>query len=257
MLRPRVVPVPCLRDNYAYLVHREGEAACVVVDPSEAAPVEAALAREGLTPRALLATHHHLDHVGGIQALADRFAGIEVVASRVDGARIAGVTRLVDDGEHLAIAGLAVAALAVPGHTLGAVAFAIGDAVFTGDTLFVGGCGRLFEGTAAQLHASLTERLGRLDPATRVYCGHEYTLANARFALHLDPGCEPAKSLLDRAIEAAARGEPTVPSTIADELAHNPFLRPLAPAHVARFGERDPVRALAALRAAKDAYRAP
>jgi len=130
-------------------------------------------------------------------------------------------------------------------------AFAIGDAVFTGDTLFVGGCGRLFEGSAGDLYASLAERLGRLPPRTRVYCGHEYTAAHARFALHLDPSCEPAARLRARALAAASRGEPTVPSTIADELAHNPFLRPLAPAHVARFGERDPVRAFAALRAAK------
>ncbi len=255
-MRPRVVPVPCLRDNYAYLVHAEGETACVVVDPSEAAPVAAALARERLAPKAVLATHHHLDHVGGIPGISAQFDPLEIVASRVDGAKIAGVTHLIEDGERLAIAGLAIDVLAVPGHTLGAVAFAIGDAVFTGDTLFVGGCGRLFEGTAAELHASLTERLGRLPPATRVYCGHEYTAANARFALHLDPACEPAARLLERARAAASRGEPTVPSTIADELAHNPFLRPLAPAYVARFGERDPVRAFAALRAAKDAYRA-
>jgi hydroxyacylglutathione hydrolase len=242
-MRPRVVPVPCLRDNYAYLVHAEGEAACVVVDPSEAAPVAAALAREGLTPKAALATHHHLDHVGGIAGISAQFGPIEI-------------TRLIDDGERLAIAGLAIDALAVPGHTMGAIAFTIGDAVFTGDTLFVGGCGRLFEGTAAELHASLNERLGQLPPATRVYCGHEYTAANARFALHLDPACEPAARLLERARAAASRGEPTVPSTIADELAHNPFLRPLAPAYIARFGEHDPVRAFAALRAAKDAYRA-
>jgi hydroxyacylglutathione hydrolase len=254
-MHPRVVPVPCLRDNYAYLVHAEGETACVVIDPSEAGPVAAALAREGLTPKAVFATHHHLDHVGGIADISAEFGPIEVVASRVDGAKIAGVTRRIDDGERLAIAGLATEAIAVPGHTMGAIAFVIGDAVFTGDTLFVGGCGRLFEGSPAELHASLTERLGSLPPATRVYCGHEYTAANARFALDVDPSCEPAARLLERALAAASRGEPTVPSTIADELAHNPFLRPLAPAHVARFGERDPVRAFAALRSAKDTFR--
>jgi hydroxyacylglutathione hydrolase len=246
--------VPCLRDNYAYLVHLPGSRAAAVVDPSEAPPVLAALEREGLDLVAILCTHHHYDHIGGNVDLADAISGLEVVCSEYDRGRVPRVTRTVGDGGTFEVAGLSVTAMAVPGHTLGAIAFLIGDAVFTGDTLFVAGCGRLFEGTPAMMHESLSLKLGKLPPETRVYCGHEYTTSNARFALTVEPENEAARRLAERARAAREKGEPTVPSTIADEIAHNPFLRVGVAAVRAKYQKEDPVDVLAAMRAEKDAF---
>jgi hydroxyacylglutathione hydrolase len=251
---PRVVPVPCLRDNYAYLVHLPGSRDAAVIDPSEGPPVVAALAREGLDLRAILCTHHHFDHVGGNEALTDAIAGLEVVCSEHDRGRVPRVTKTVDDGGRFEVAGMQVSALSVPGHTLGAVAFVIGDAVFTGDTLFVAGCGRLFEGTPAMMHESLSHKLGRLPPETRVYCGHEYTASNARFALTIEPDNAALQRLAERARVLREKGEPTVPSTIGDEIAHNPFMRVDVPAVRARYQAVDSAGVLGAMRAAKDAF---
>ena len=254
-MSPRVVPVPCLRDNYAYLVHAPGSRRALVVDPSEADPVLAALERESLTLAGVLCTHHHFDHVGGNEALTKAVPGIDVVASAHDEARVPCTTKTMSDGDVITLCELEVRALAVPGHTLGALAYVIGDAVFTGDTLFVAGCGRLFEGTPAMMHDSLSHKLGGLPAATRVYCGHEYTLSNARFALAVEPGNEALQALAERARVAREAGEPTVPSTIGDELAHNPFMR-VAVRHVAaRYESADPVRVLGAMRAEKDDFR--
>ncbi len=255
MAQVRVVPVPCLRDNYAYLVAVAGSPDAVVVDPSEEAPVLAALEREGLRLVGILDTHHHLDHVGGNEALVARFPGIEVVAGESDRGRIPALTRGVSDGEAFSIAGLAVRALHVPGHTTGAIAFVVeGSDVFTGDTLFVAGCGRLFEGTPAQMHASLTEKLGALADEVRVWCGHEYTESNLRFAKHADPDNAAVDASIAWAADLRARGLPTVPSSIGREKSHNPFLRVTAPAFAARFGGGEPAAVLAAVRAAKDSF---
>lgn len=256
MPAPRVVPVPCLSDNYAYLVHAPGSTVCLVIDPSEAGPVEAALAREGLELAAILATHHHHDHVGGNEDLARARPGLTVIASEYDKDRVPAITRAVKDGEAFEAAGLPVRTLAVPGHTLGAVAYVVGDAVFTGDTLFVAGCGRLFEGTPAQMYTSLCEVLAGLPPATRVYCGHEYTAANARFAASVEPDNQDVQELLARATAAAADKQPTVPSTIAAELRTNPFMRVRDKALRARYGSDDPVTVLAKARKDKDDFRA-
>jgi hydroxyacylglutathione hydrolase len=239
----RVVAVPCLEDNYAYLViSAEGRAA--VVDPGEAAPIEAALAREGVTLAAIWATHHHPDHVGGNRALLAAHPGIEVVGHARDRERIAGLTRLVEDGDEVALDEVRARIIHNPGHTLGAISFWIeaGAAVFTGDTLFAAGCGRMFEGDAPMMHASL-QRLAALPPPTRVYFGHEYTASNLRFAAHTEPDHAPIAAKLAEVTSRRARNEPTTPSTIADELATNPFVR--AP-DAASFGAR---------RAAKDTFR--
>ena len=212
----RVVPVPCLKDNYAYLVIDEARAA--VVDPSEAAPVEAALAREGVTLEQIWLTHHHWDHVGGVADLAAARPGLEVIASTVDTAKIKGVTRSVDDGATFTLGSLTARVLANPGHTLGAITFVVGDAAFTGDTLFCGGCGRGFEGDAAMMHASL-QKLAALPPSTRIWCGHEYTASNLRFAAAVEP------DNADVTRRAAALTVPSVGATLAEELATNPFLR--------------------------------
>lgn len=212
----RVVPVPCLKDNYAYLVIDGDEAA--VVDPSEAAPVEAALAREGVRLSQIWLTHHHWDHVGGVPGLVQAHAGIDVVASAVDAAKIKGVTRTVAEGDEVALGQLRARVIENPGHTLGAITFVVEDAAFTGDTLFCAGCGRVFEGDAAMMHASL-QKLAALPPSTRIFCGHEYTASNLRFAAAV----EPDNADIQR--RAASLRVPSVGATLADELATNPFLR--------------------------------
>ena len=251
----RVVPVPCLNDNYAYLVHREGAREALVVDPSEAEPVRAALEREGLTLLGILATHHHHDHVGGIDALVVERSELEVLGSAHDRKRIPRITRALSDRETVRIAGIDVCALAVPGHTLGALAFHIEDELFTGDTLFVAGCGRLFEGTPADMHRSLSGVLAKLPHHTRVWCGHEYTEANLRFASAMEPDHEPIRVALERVRKARARGEATVPSTIGAELEHNPFMRSDSATLRERAGTDDPVGVLAWVRSSKDSYR--
>ncbi len=246
----RVVPVPCLKDNYAYLVIDEARAA--VVDPSEAAPVEAALAREGVTLEQVWLTHHHWDHVGGVADLAAARPGLEVIASTVDTAKIKGVTRSVDDGATVTLGSLTARVLANPGHTLGAITFVVDDAAFTGDTLFCGGCGRVFEGDMDMMYASL-KKLASLPPTTRVFCGHEYTASNLRFAA----AAEPTNDAITR--RAAALTVPSVGATLAEELATNPFLRAdvavlyeTARAHGA---DRDPESVFAALRRWKDSFK--
>lgn len=250
----RVLPVPCLSDNYAYVL-TAGGADAVVVDPSEAAPVLAALEAAGLRLVAILNTHHHFDHVGGNEGLLERFGKIPVFAHESDSGRVPAQTELVREGQRVEIGGLSFEPLHVPGHTTGAIAYFGHGAVFTGDTLFVAGCGRLFEGTPAMMYTSLCEKLAKLPPQTKVYCGHEYTASNLRFALHAEPGNAAAKEKLARVTEMRERGEPTVPSTIADELATNPFLRVAEPAVRDRFPGATPAEVLGAVRSAKDTFK--
>jgi hydroxyacylglutathione hydrolase len=212
----RITAIPCLKDNYAYLVIDGTFAA--VVDPSEPAPVLEAAAREGVEIGAIWLTHHHWDHVGGIDGILAAKPGIEVIAHTTDAAKVPKVTRQVEDGQTFESGPLRAKVIHNPGHTLGAISFWIGDAVFTGDTLFAAGCGRVFEGTMEMMHASL-QKLAALPPATRVYFGHEYTASNLKFAAHAEPDNAAVKA------RAAALTTPSTPSTIADELATNPFLR--------------------------------
>ena len=251
----RVIPVPCLSDNYAYLVARDGSDEAVVIDPSESAPVIAALERERLRPVAILDTHHHHDHGGGNEGLRDHFGALPVYAHASDRGRVPAQTADVEDGRAFEVAGLTFHPLHVPGHTTGAVAYHVEDAVFTGDTLFVAGCGRLFEGTPAMMHESLSGKLARLPAETRVYCGHEYTVSNLRFAVHAEPDNAAAAQKLDAAKATRERGEPTVPSTIGEERATNPFLRCDLPSLHERFPGASVVDTFAAVRKAKDTFK--
>ena len=229
-----VIPVPAFKDNYLWLLSRNGDA--VVVDPGDAAPVEAALLEHGLALRAILLTHHHADHVGGVRALIDARRGEDLAVHGPAGEAIDGVTHTVKGGERVALDALGTSfdVIDVPGHTRGHIAYYGGPSegsndeggplLFCGDTLFAAGCGRLFEGTPQQMHESLS-KLAALPSNTRVYCAHEYTLANLRFARAVEPDSAELIAREQAAIATRRRGAPTLPSTIALERATNPFLR--------------------------------
>jgi hydroxyacylglutathione hydrolase len=256
----RVIPVPNLKDNYAYLVIDGAIAA--VVDPGEAPPIEAALTAAGVQLVAIWATHHHADHVGGVPALVAAHPGIEVIVGNADAPKVPATTRVVDDGDLVTLGAVRARIIHNPGHTLGAVSYYIEDpaSVFTGDTLFAAGCGRVFEGTPPMMHASL-HKLAALPPATRVYFGHEYTAANLAFAAAVEPDTAAVARRVSEVAATRARGEFTTPSTIGDERATNPFLRTADP-HVIEAARRrdptagDPVGAFAAIRAWKNEFKA-
>lgn len=216
-----IIPLPAFGDNYIWLIH-DGRHA-LVVDPGDAAPVEHYLAEHRLTLCAILVTHHHQDHVGGLASLAAARA-VPVFGPRREA--IDGLTTRVGDGDVVSVPelGLAFDVLDVPGHTAGHVAYYTQGVLFCGDTLFSAGCGRLFEGTAAQLAGSLA-RLAALPDDTRVYCTHEYTLSNLAFARVAEPHNPLRDAYLTECEALRGAGRPTLPTTIARERAINPFLR--------------------------------
>ena len=216
--------VACLSDNYAYLVHDSQRNLTAVVDPSEPEPVKQALARRGWTLTHILNTHHHFDHTGGNLPLKEQF-GAQIVGPEKDRERIPGIDVGVVEGKAWTFGGRTVPVLEIPAHTRAHIAFVFDDAVFTGDTLFAMGCGRLFEGTPAMMWASLS-KLMALPDATRVYCGHEYTQSNGRFALTLEPGNAALVARTKEVDGMRAKNAPTIPSTIGLEKQTNPFLRP-------------------------------
>lgn len=246
--------VPALQDNYVWLL-ADPAGRALVVDPGEAGPVLDAA--QGLDLAAILLTHHHPDHIAGTAALLERWPHARVFAP--DDERIPTPCHRVVDGERIDIEDWAFDVIAVPGHTRSHVAYHGEGLLFCGDTLFSLGCGRLFEGTPAQMHASLS-RLAALPATTRVCCGHEYTEANARFALAVEPGNRELQRHAESVRELRASGLPSLPSTLAIERACNPFLRVDAPeirAALARHLGReshDAVDAFAALRAWKDGF---
>ena len=221
----KIVSVPCLADNYAYLLICEDTGQAGVVDPSEAEPVLQHVAREGVTLSAILNTHHHWDHVGGNKALLARHPTLKVYGHASDQGRIDGQTELLETGASFKVGDLTVRALHNPGHTSGGVSYVVHDAVFTGDTLFAAGCGRLFEGTPENMYNSLCKVLGSLPPETRVFFGHEYTEKNLLFAAHVEPDNVDVQDRLAAVRAMRAKGEFTTPSTLAAEWKTNPFMR--------------------------------
>lgn len=222
----RIVPIPVLADNYAYLLIDETTKEAGVVDPSEAGPVATAVRQEGVKLLSIINTHHHWDHVGGNKELLQEFPDLKVYGHKRDKDRTPGITNLVDEGDTISIGQHQGRFLFIPCHTSGHVAlyFPQEQAVFTGDTLFIAGCGRLFEGTAADMHNNMV-KLTALPDDTRVYCGHEYTVKNLQFALTLEPSNAKAQAKLQWAQDMRAKKQPTIPSTIAEEKEFNPFVR--------------------------------
>ncbi len=211
--------IPAFKDNYIWLLTR-GSRACVV-DPGDAAPVVNRLETAGLTLESILITHHHADHQGGVAELVRRWQP-EVYAPAAES--ITGCNRPLAGGERIEILGTTIEVMAVPGHTSGHLAYYLSGALFCGDTLFGAGCGRLFEGTPAQMSASL-DAIGALPDETLIYCAHEYTEMNLRFAVAVEPESIALQRRVSRVAELRAAGLPSVPSTLAEEKATNPFLR--------------------------------
>jgi len=224
--KARIIPVPVLRDNLAYLIHREGSRAAVVIDPSEAAPIIQRIESEGLELKAIINTHHHWDHVGGNSELAEKFKA-PVWCSEYDLNRVPGASRGLKDGESFEFDDLKFEVLAIPGHTLGQIALYMptAKAVFVGDTVFAMGCGRLFEGSPSQMWSSL-KKLMSLPGDTRIYFGHEYTERNASFAKSVDPDNPEIQARLEETLRALKSGRPSEAPTLEDEIKVNPFLKP-------------------------------
>jgi hydroxyacylglutathione hydrolase len=254
----KLVQIPLLRDNYGYLIVCQKTNSAAIVDPSESEPVLRRIEQENITLTAILNTHHHRDHTGGNEGL---LAGkkLEVYGHKSDQGRIPGLTRGVDEGDDITVGELRGKVLFIPGHTTGHVAYLFDNNLFCGDTLFTAGCGRLFEGTAEQMQASL-KKLMALPDETKVYCGHEYTESNLRFAMTLEPKNHKLVSRLERVQALRARGLSTVPSTIEEEKHTNPFLRWESKEIQASLKVRtpdlriDPVSVFAQIRKLKDAF---
>lgn len=233
-----VKAIPAFSDNYIWLI-RTGGTECAVVDPGEASPVLKKLERDGLDLRYILLTHHHYDHIGGASQLLQKYP--HAVAFGPDDERIDCEHTACREGDtvDLPLLSLQLGVMEVPAHTRSHIAFFGHGMLFCGDTLFSVGCGKLFEGTPAQMQVSL-DKLAALPPETQVYCGHEYTLSNCRFALQVEPGNEALQTKAKAAEQLRAKGEVTLPGTLAEELEVNPFLRTREDPVVAAAHQIDP-----------------
>ena len=254
-----VLRIPVWQDNYAWVLAAD-DGTAALVDAPDAAPILALLTERGLRLTHIFNTHHHVDHVGSNDALIAAFPGLAVFAGEYDQAqaRIPGQTRALADGERFTWGGVGCTVRTVAGHTLGHIAYLFDDgSAFVGDTIFVGGCGRLFEGTAQQLDHALSEVLTRLPDDTRLYCAHEYTASNLRFARSVDPDNATLAAYSEEVDGLRGEGLATVPSTVGLERAINPFVRADLPALRASAGcAADAPRhvVVGALRSMKDRF---
>ena len=254
----KIHQIPMLRDNYAYLLVCEKSKTAAILDPSEADPALNRIEQEGVKFDAILNTHHHRDHTGGNEGILAKHK-VDVYGHKSDSARIHGLSRGVDDGDEIQIGEVKGKVLFVPGHTTGHIAYLFDNNLFCGDTLFTAGCGRLFEGTPEQMDASL-KKLMALTYNNKIYCGHEYTESNLRFAMSIEPKNPKLASRFERVQGLRSRGASTVPSTLEEEKQTNPFLRWDSKEIQASLkssdpGARlDPVSVFAAVRKMKDAF---
>ena len=238
-----VVRIPALQDNYIWMAHDDASGETVVIDPAAAAPVLAEAARRGWRIGQIWNTHWHPDHTGGNVAIKGA-TGCTITGPAAEAAKIPTLDRTVSEGDVARLGGVMATVMEVPAHTAGHIAYHLPEAgiAFVGDTLFAMGCGKVFEGDAAQMWANM-QRLAALPPETQVYCAHEYTQSNGRYALAAEPDNDAIAARMAEVDAARARGEPTVPTTIALERATNPFMRAGSAEELAR------------RRAAKDAFR--
>lgn len=256
--------VPILSDNFSYILTDNSTRSAIAVDPAEPGPVLSAIESAGLTLSGVLTTHHHWDHSGGNEEIRSQYPELPIFALSSDARRIPACSVLIDDGETAALPGmpLSVRAMHTPCHTTGHVCYLVevpngSKVLFTGDTLFVGGCGKFFEGGGAQMERSLNKTLAALDDDTLVFCGHEYTLSNLKFARSIEPGNKSLNDKIEWVKDRLAVGEPTVPTTIGDEKSYNPFMRTSIPNVAAQVdcNVDDTNAVMAALRRAKDNFR--
>lgn len=246
----------CRSDNFGYLAHDTQTGQTAAIDAPELAPIKAALKRTGWTLSHILITHHHEDHTAAIAPLKAQF-GAKVIGPRAESGKIAGLDEQVAGGDHVRLGETTFTIFDTPGHTLGHIAYfdPEGPNLFTGDALFSLGCGRMFEGEPKSMWTGLA-RLKTLPGDTKIYCGHEYSAANARFALSIDPDNASLKARAAEIAAARAKGRPTIPALLADERVQNPFLRADDPALAERVGGAgaDPADIFAKIRRAKDAF---
>jgi hydroxyacylglutathione hydrolase len=251
----RIKQVPVLQDNYSYLLIDDITQQAALVDTAD--DIERllpAIEAEQITLTHILNTHHHYDHSGGNEKLLAKYPNLTVVGGAHDADKIFGITQKVSHGDTLQIGSIKGHVIHIPCHTRGHVAYLFEDALFCGATLFVAGCGRFFEGDAAQMHQALNVEFAKLPGATRVFCGHEYTVSNLRFAVSVEPNNSAAKQKLEWAQAQRERGLSTIPSLLSEELTYNPFMRVSAPDIQQATKSQEPIEVMNQLRTLKNNF---
>ncbi len=256
----KIVTVPCSFDNYGYLIICEETGDAAIVDPAEFYPISCELEGAGVRLRSVYCTHHHADHIGGLEDFLNQFPGLAVYGYKSDKQRIPGMNCSLTDGSKIRVGNIQGQVMHTPGHTTGSLCYLVEDALFTGDTLFSGGCGRLFEGSPQQMYDALNSRLKLLPSQTKVYFGHEYTVQNLKFANFIEPDNELVSKRLELTTAQRGKGLLTTPSTIKIESETNPFLRCEEKSIIESTVEKiigetfDPVSVFTALRHLKDSF---